>query len=151
MRTPFHLGLRYNRHIVSLMKLNGQAREVLGVAYPEDAGRRRRVLAQWGIDAQSPRRPEPATVNLPLPPRDQTILSYQLDPSIREVLNGVPPAPWSRRDNEAGVKERMHLGPHRAVMSIYSRPAERKTAATHSTPTAPVRARHGMPSASGRR
>lgn len=107
----FHLGLRYNRHQVSLVKVDGRQPEVLGVAYPQEAGRRARILEQWGQSGRSPRHHELATIDMPLPRRAQAILSYQVSPDVRGRLNGgVEPLVQSRRQLQPGPQERMHLG-----------------------------------------
>lgn len=138
MTRPFHLGLRHDRHMVSLIKQAGRSRETLGVAYPQDADRRARILAQWGINAQSPRRAELATIDIPLPQRAQAILAYQVNPAVRHQINtGMAPLAQSRRDDLPGIKDRMHLGTHRPVMPVLSYEAPRASRAHGPAATAP--------------
>ena len=87
MPLPFHLGLRYNRHLLTLVKLGDRPGRVLGVGYPEDADRRARIPLQWGEASQSPRHSEPATIDLPLPLRTRTILSYEVNERVRAELD----------------------------------------------------------------
>ena len=145
MSLPFHLGLRYNRHMVSLIKLEGRSREVLGSAYPRETNPRAHLLTQWGIDAQSPRRPEEATINEPLSARAQAILSYQLNPTSRATLNGgVTPLTQSRRDDQSGVKQRLHVGAAHAVLHVDSRPGRGASHPMQSLPsTLGARSQHG--------
>ena len=145
MSLPFHLGLRDNRHLVSLMRLEGRSREVLGVAYPQDADRRLRILEQWGIDARSPRAESLGTINMPLSPRDQTILSYQLDADRQSALNGgVTPLNQGRRDAQAGVKERIHLGAGHAALPVTARAGQAPAVSDGLSTTSCTRARHGV-------
>jgi len=144
MSLPFHLGLRYNRHLLSLVKLGDQPRPVLGVAYPEDTDRRARIPIQWGQATQSPRRSEPATIDLPLPQRTQTILSYQVNPQVRAALDGEPgPLVGSRRDLEPGLKQRLHLGPDHPGLPAETRARLAAAAATGLSATPEPRNLHG--------
>ncbi|MFL6652837.1 MAG: hypothetical protein ACJ8J7_16305 [Sulfurifustaceae bacterium] len=118
MSLPFHLGLRADRHVLSVIKQNGRTREQLGVAYPQESDPRRRILKQWGIDDASPRRTDPDTIDLPLARRTQTILSYQLNPALRRQLNtGMGSLSGSRRDSQSGLRGRTHLGTSRPLMA----------------------------------
>ena len=121
MFQPFQLGLRFNRHMVSVIRPPGRSRDLLGVAYPDDANPRLRILAQWGIDARSPRVTDLATVDIPLPRRAQAILSYQLGPDLHQRLDtGMGPLADSRLRNAPGMRERVHLGEHHAVLPVDS-------------------------------
>ena len=123
MTRRFHLGLRFNRHMVSLVKEPGRSREVLGVAYPDEVDRRAQILQYWAIDAQSPRRTEPNSINVPLETRAGTILYYQVNEATRAEIDGrVTPLTQSRRDEAPGMKERVHLGPNHASLPVESRP-----------------------------
>lgn len=148
MSLPFHLGLRHNQHMVSVISPPGRSRDMLGVAYPDDANPRLHILAQWGIDARSPRNAELATIDIPLPRRAQAILSYQIDPALRHQLNtGMTPLADTRREAKAGVKVRVHLGAHHAVLPVEARFG---TCAQHDPselfPGSEVRARHAIAS-----
>lgn len=102
------LGLRDNRHMVDVVKINGETRPVLGVSHPQEQDRRANVLRQWGISAESPRREPPATIDEPLPQRSQTILSYQVEPPVRQRVNGgLDALADSRQRNGSGTKERV--------------------------------------------
>lgn len=122
MSLPFHLGLRYNRHLLTLVKLGDRPGRVLGVGHPEDDDRRARIPLQWGQATQSPRRTEPATVDLPLPLRTRTILSYEVNERVRaELDSGVEPQVQSRRDTEAGPKQHLHRGTDHAGLPVEAR------------------------------
>ena len=123
MTLPFHLGLRDNRHMVSVVKEPGRTREVLGVAYPqqEQVARRAQILQYWAIDAQSPRDSALNTVNVPLETRAQSALYYQVNDATRALLNGTDMAPTgSRLDDRPGLKSRVHLGPGHASLPVES-------------------------------
>ena len=123
MTRRFHLGLRFNHHMVSLLKVPGESREVLGVAYPQEFDRRAQILHYWAIDAQSPRVGELNTVNLPLETRAQTALYYQVNEATRAQLDHrTTPLTQSRRDEAPGVKDRVHLGVNHASLPVESRP-----------------------------
>ncbi|WP_428243265.1 hypothetical protein [Gynuella sp.] len=122
----FHLGLRYNRHQVSLMKQADRSREVLGVAYPEESDRRARILEQWGRSPWSPRHQSAATIDMPLSSRAQAILSYQLAGDVRTRLNGgMEPQIQSRHQLEPGIQQRMHLGSQGARFDLQPMHASR--------------------------
>ena len=112
MSLPFHLGLRNERHMVSVIRQTGRSREQLAAAYAPDGDRRHRILAQWGNDAGSPRDTMAfATVQVPLPRRTQAALSYRIDPFVSQRLaSGFYGQPLARRDTQPGMIERMHLG-----------------------------------------
>lgn len=102
------LGLRDNRHMVDVVKVNGETRPVLGVSHPQDEDKRANILRQWGMPAESPRREPPATIDQPLPQRSQTILSYQVGPQVRQRVNGgLDALADSRQRNGPGTKERV--------------------------------------------
>lgn len=112
----FRLGLRFNQHEVSLVKTNGNQREQLGVAYPDDADKRAKIMTHWGQNTQSPRRPELNSITQPLPKRAQAILSYKIPSQQRAIVNGEQkPLVQSRRDTASGVKNRMHINTHTAI------------------------------------
>lgn len=121
MPLPFHLGLRNNNHMVTVVRTAEGARPQLGVAYPQDEHRRSHIPNNWGLDGQSPRQSEATTINLPLSPRAQTILSYQLDPAIQnEVNGGLSPMVHSRYDTLPGIKQRIHIGHGHVDMAVRS-------------------------------
>lgn len=117
MTLPFHLGLRANRHQVSLIQQNGRSRVQLGTAYPDDSNPRRRILMQWGMEGRSPRQSDPDTIDLPLARRAQAILSYQVNPGLRHQLNtGMGSLSNSRHQSQPGLQGRAHLGTHRPLL-----------------------------------
>jgi hypothetical protein len=81
------LELRNGAHDVTVVTPEGAARPVLGASSPEDQERRLKVLRQWG-QAPSPRAQRMAGIEQPLSQRSQTILSYEVDASLRQRLNG---------------------------------------------------------------
>lgn len=125
---PFHLGLRDDRHMVSVIRQNGQTQVQLGVAYPQEADRRRRILEQWGIAARSPREESLDTVDLPLAQRSQAILFWQVSPSLREQLATGQGRMASSRlaGDQAGMLDRAHLGAERQPMAVDARLEQRQ-------------------------
>ena len=102
------LGLRDNRHMVDVVKVNGETRPVLGVSHPQEGDKRANIVRQWGMSAESPRREPPATIDQPLPQRSQAILSYQVGPQVRQRINGgLDALPDSRQRSGTGTKERV--------------------------------------------
>lgn len=90
---------------ISLLKLPGSARPVLGKSEPDTDDRRARAVAQWGLPNASPRKTPLATIDTPLPARVQTALSYRIDSDISRQLQGGPsPSPTSRRSAEQVVQ-----------------------------------------------
>lgn len=96
---------------VNLLKPEGSGRVVLGQSAPSVDDRRARAAAQWGAGPAMPRHAAPATIDLPLPPRVQTALSYRIDPALARRLTGGPsPPPASRRDAEQPVQATVTIG-----------------------------------------
>ncbi|MGE5491194.1 MAG: hypothetical protein ACM31P_07950 [Actinomycetota bacterium] len=120
---PFHMGLRDDRHMVSVIRQNGQSQVQLGVAYPMDGDRRCRIMEQWGIAARSPREESLDTIDLPLAQRSQAILFWQVSPALRGPLaTGQGGTAGSRLiDNQAGMLDRAHLGTERQPMAVDAR------------------------------
>lgn len=145
MKLPFHLGLRKNHHTVTVIKLPGRQPAVLGTAQPDDDERRARILANWGVSAPSPRQSGEATINLPLPVRTQTILSYQVNPTVQATLNGgVTPLVQSRRDNQSGPQQRVHLGTDHVALPADGRPGRLAPSPNETASATPdERAGHG--------
>lgn len=84
---------------VSVLRPEGSARLVLGRSEPSADDRRARAAAQWGTGTAAPRHSPLATIDLPLPPRVQTVLSYRIDQGLARQLTGGPaPLPVSRRE-----------------------------------------------------
>jgi len=74
MPLPFHLGLRNNQHLVSVIKTQEGGRPQLGVAYQQNDRRRAHIPTNWGVPSQSPRQSESTEIHLPLSPRAQALL-----------------------------------------------------------------------------
>ncbi|HUA80963.1 MAG TPA: hypothetical protein VL997_11360 [Dyella sp.] len=90
---------------ISVLKLPGTGRPVLGESEPVEDDRRTRAATQWGAGHPSPRQQPQATIDTPLPARVQTVLSYRVDPALSEALQGGPsPSPTSRRAAEQVVQ-----------------------------------------------
>lgn len=88
---------------VTLITPEGATRPVLGTARPDEQDKRLKVLRQWGQTIVSPRALRLGTIDEPLPQRSQTILSYAVDETLRERLNGGAGAlVRSRRDPGEG-------------------------------------------------
>ena len=121
------LGLRNQGHQVSLIRLNGETRLLLGRKYPAETDLRRQSNAQWGDPTHTGRQTALDSIDEALPQRSQTILSYQLDPTLRASVNaGVgrlklpaaqtesaeprPPA-QSRTEAEAAIQQTVKIGP----------------------------------------
>jgi hypothetical protein len=96
---------------VSVLRPEGCGRLVLGRSEPDTDDRRARAAAQWGTGAASPRKQAQATIDLPLPPRVQTALSYRIDPALARQLTGGPsPPPTSRREATEPVQAVIVIG-----------------------------------------
>lgn len=117
---PIRLGLRHNRHMVSVIKPDGWRHEALGRAYADGANPRLRILEQWGIAARSPRLQETLVApEVPLDRRAQAILSYQVDAGLRARLTDrFGTLASSRRDVSPGLRARVQLGAGGAVLSV---------------------------------
>jgi hypothetical protein len=98
MKTPKQPSGRSPYERVSVLKLSGSSRVVLGQSRPEKDERRARAVLRWG-HPDNPAQPKPSgTIDTPLPPRLQTLLSYRVDQALRRRLNGGPgPMPASRK------------------------------------------------------
>ncbi|WP_188792805.1 hypothetical protein [Dyella nitratireducens] len=100
MKTPKQPSGRSPYERVSVLKLSGSSRPVLGLSRPERDERRARAVLRWG-HPKNPAQPKPpATIDTPLPPRLQTLLSYSVDQTLRQQLNsGLGPMPASRKQS----------------------------------------------------
>ncbi len=124
----FHLGLRHNKHMVRMVKSDDlRTPYTLGSSYGnalepvEDTERRRRILDQWGMQAQSIRKPEPPSTHHILPPRTQRILFHELRDHEQQLLTRRQhSAALDRRDVVAGTKERIHRGRDHVVLGVES-------------------------------
>jgi hypothetical protein len=95
---------------ISVLKLAGSARVVLGESEPDQDDRRARAATQWSTTESGSRKQSAATIDTPLPPRTQTALSYRVDPALRRQLQGGPsPSPTSRRAAEQPVQARLTI------------------------------------------
>jgi hypothetical protein len=115
MKPPHHPGGRGPYQRLSVIKSPDSARLALGQSEPATDDRRARAAAQWGSGNATPRHSAPATIDIPLPPRVQTLLSYRLDPALSRQLAGGPgPLPASRREAQQPVKATLVMGVGRA-------------------------------------
>jgi hypothetical protein len=90
MKTPKQPNGRSPHERVSVLKLEGSSRVVLGHSRPEKDARRARAVLRWG-HPDNPAQPKPSTtIDTPLPPRLQTLLSYRVDEALRHQLHGAP-------------------------------------------------------------
>ena len=95
---------------ISVLKMPGSARVVLGESEPSEQDRRTRAIQQWGQPHPSPRKAPLNTIDQPLPARVQTALSYSVDPALAQQLQGgMSPSPVSRRDAERSVQARVDV------------------------------------------
>lgn len=120
MHLPFHLALRHYRHMVTLMRVPDRRDPVLGVSYPDDTDPRQQSLAQWEHSAVSPRQQESATIDRPLDTRTQSILSYRLEASTRQALNGWPHSDTDR-DKQPGTHNRLPIRSGQDIQQVDSR------------------------------
>jgi hypothetical protein len=88
MKTPKQPNGRSPYERVSVLKLSGSHRPVLGLSRPEKDARRANAVLRWG-HPENPAQPKPAgTIETPLPPRLQTLLSYRVDKALQHRLHG---------------------------------------------------------------
>ncbi|MES2127035.1 MAG: hypothetical protein V4463_07160 [Pseudomonadota bacterium] len=80
--------LRQDGQLVTVIETDDTRRPVLGSSRPDEADKRARVLRHWDPALASPRAQRLATIDEPLPQRSQTILSHEVDPALRQRLNG---------------------------------------------------------------
>ncbi|MGI0115457.1 hypothetical protein [Zooshikella sp. RANM57] len=119
MKLPFHLGLRNQRHMVSIFRVNNQHWLALGQAFGKESHRREHILNQWGINGFSPRYQSPEEVHIPFATRHQHILSYQLDTVLQQQLQpGITSTIANRQQLIPGLQHRAHLGQGHAVLPV---------------------------------
>ncbi|MBU2707879.1 hypothetical protein KCM76_17930 [Zooshikella marina] len=119
MKLPFHLGLRNQRHMVSIFRVNNQHWLTLGQAFSKESHRREQILSQWGINGFSPRYQSPEKVHVPFTTRHQHILSYQLDTLLQHQLQPGTTSPIANRQQLIpGLQHRAHLGSGHAVLPV---------------------------------
>ncbi|WP_414449381.1 hypothetical protein AB4851_25975 [Burkholderia sp. 22PA0099] len=104
---PPTLRLRGDAHRVEVIVPNGATRPVLGTRDPGDTDRRAATIAAAGGAGRSPRQAPPASIELALPRRTQTILSHHLPRAVQDRLNGggggESALPASRKADPAGT------------------------------------------------
>jgi hypothetical protein len=111
MKPPHRPGGRSPYQRLSVIKMPDSARLVLGQSEPVTDDRRARAAAQWGAGSAAPRQSAPATIDVPLPPRVQTVLSYRLEPGLaRQLTGGASPPPASRREAQRAVQATLVVG-----------------------------------------
>jgi hypothetical protein len=126
----FHPGLRHNKHMVRLLKTeDARTPYELGTAYGnaftpvDDTERRRRILDQWCLPHQSPRRPESPSVAEVLPARTQRSYFHQLHDDTQALLSRrLNATPLDRRDALPGTKSRIQLGRDHGALKVESWP-----------------------------
>jgi len=93
-----------------VLKLSSSHRPVLGLSRPEKDERRAQAILRWG-HPDNPAQPKPpATIDTPLPPRLQTLLSYRVDQALRHRLHGeIGPMPGSRKASMEVVQATVDL------------------------------------------
>lgn len=92
------LNLRRGDAPVSVIQREGQSRPELGTAHPYEDVRRATLPALWGLIQHPTRAEPPATIDVPLPQRTQTILSYRVPEATQRALRADPtPPPAGRR------------------------------------------------------
>jgi hypothetical protein len=110
MKTPKQPSGRSPYERVSVLKLSGSHRPVLGLSRPEKDQRRAQAVLRWG-HPENPAQPKPsATIDTPLPPRLQTLLSYRVDQALQRRLHGgLGPMPGSRKASTEVVQATVDL------------------------------------------
>lgn len=92
------LYLRRDEAPVAVIQQEGHSRPELGTAYPFEDVRRATLPTLWGMDSHPTRVEPPATIDVPLPQRTQTVLSYRVPVATQQALRGDPtPPPTGRR------------------------------------------------------
>jgi hypothetical protein len=88
------LGLREQAHEVRLVQVENHPYPSLGRSYPPMADLRLHTVLNWDVVERGPRSGKPATVDMPLDQRSQTILSHQVAPAVEQKLDrsffGIP-------------------------------------------------------------
>ena len=126
----FHPGLRHNRHMVRLLKTkDARTPYELGTPYGnafepvDDTERRRRILDQWCLPNQSPRKPESPSTAQALPARTQRSYFYQMHDDTQALLSRrLNATPLDRRDILPGTKSRIHRGLSHGALKVESWP-----------------------------
>ncbi len=96
--------LRSHRQKLGLLKTSEQTSYQLAHHYGSDDNRRAESLHCWDAAPQSPRLTQHG-INIPLESREQTILSYEVSPAVRAIINGqCAPLIHSRSEAAAGEK-----------------------------------------------
>lgn len=120
--------LRNNQHLIRMVRVEDpRAPYALGNAYGDEAEtldpttRRLRILDHWGMQNQSPRRPEPPSTGGVLPRRAQRSLFFELSTANQDLLarrnvNGEE----NRRDTRPGTKQRIHRGENNFELAVDS-------------------------------
>jgi len=96
MSDRIRLALARRELALKLERSEGERAAHLSTPHPEPSdaeAKRRRVAESHGMAPPPQRGEAPATIDIPLDTREQTVLSYLLPLSEREALNGAPSPP----------------------------------------------------------
>jgi hypothetical protein len=100
----FRLWLRGHRHKLALLKTNEQRSYQLALHYGDEQNRRAESLGCWDVSREAPRLTQQG-ITIPLDTREQTILSYEVSPVVRAIINGQgAPMIHSRSEATPGKK-----------------------------------------------
>lgn len=120
--------LRNNKHLIRIVRTeNSRTPYTMGNAYANECDtvdattRRLRILDHWGIQNQSPRRPEPPTSEGILPTRNQSSLFFDLGKANQALLSRRNAGgEVNRRDARPGTKQRLHRGTNNFELCVES-------------------------------
>ncbi len=108
---------RGSRQKIRLIKINEpfSPHIVFGLSYPEQKPERGQIDSNNNShnNPAAGREQKTDTIDIPLPVREQTILSYRVDASVRKMINGMAPmehsrvTPAFRQDIEVSVSSTM--------------------------------------------
>lgn len=100
----FRSWLRGPRQKIALLKTSEQRSYQLVQHYGDEENRRAENLGGWDVNREAPRLIQQG-VNIPLDAREQTILSYEVSPAVRAIINGLgAPMIHSRSEAKPGKK-----------------------------------------------
>jgi hypothetical protein len=100
-----------------LKRLEGRAQQVIVRVSPEDEDRRAQAASAWRPALNAPRNEPPATFDVPIDQRSQTILSHKLADDQRAKLQGAPTsAPDAAREGkDVAVPLHLRLPPAKSI------------------------------------